>query len=451
MKIVKDKNTDEIKYNSHVLLFNTYMGSWVKLSQHAYEMASSILNKNQDEAITTLKQDYNISDETANSFLQFLLKNYFISKETENIKKIHGTKTDAIRVKMCYFHITENCNFKCSYCSYDANSTSKKEYSTNQYKSLIRKLQLDGIEELVLSGGEPLLRKDLEELLKFSEGRFKSIGLVTNGSLIDEKKAELLTKYVNKIQISIDSGIEKINDATRGKGSFKRAIKGLKKLKSAGHKNILISPTITKISLENIESIVELANEFDVYLELNFFTPYGRGIENYDKLKINNEDKVEALIRSWKKADELNYTRYNINTYYKKKSKISLSCGICKDQITVDANGDIYPCPLLMSDKFKIGNLFNEKSLNKVIEKSVISKQILTRNVNSIDECSACEVRYFCKGGCMAYDYQQSGNLFEKGGDCSAIKNLYEELILNTDSKRDLSLKLKDISSRVMR
>lgn len=95
---------------------------------------------------------------------------------------------------------------------------------------------------ITLSGGEPLLRGDFKELLKYLKNNYNGhIGISTNGTLITNSNAELLVKYADQIDISVDGVDEETCSIVRGKGVFEKVIKSIKILQDKGFSNISLS------------------------------------------------------------------------------------------------------------------------------------------------------------------------------------------------------------------
>ena len=114
--------------------------------------------------------------------------------------------------------VTSQCNLECLHC-YSANSGCGKELTTQGIKSTIDILVDNRVDHITISGGEPFLRSDIFEILKYSSLKTKT-GIVCNGTLIDRSVAIALSKInISRLMISVD-GIGVIHDKMRGKNTY---------------------------------------------------------------------------------------------------------------------------------------------------------------------------------------------------------------------------------------
>ena len=169
------------------------------------------------------------------------------------------------------FYITDKCNLKCSHCFYWRHINKKTdEMSLGQIKKVIRSLK-NRLESVVITGGEPFLRKEIFEICKYFEryNKTKKIIIATNATLPETvyEKVNLILKKTNldlDIQISLD-GLEKTHDEIRGvHGSFQNVIKTvnkLKKLKMNGNFNVSISTTISKKNIAEIPALMDFVQK----------------------------------------------------------------------------------------------------------------------------------------------------------------------------------------------
>jgi MoaA/NifB/PqqE/SkfB family radical SAM enzyme len=124
-------------------------------------------------------------------------------------------------------HVTNKCNLRCKYCYSnleDRFSKNLPDFTTLDLKRYIREMRRLGTRWIVFLGGEPLLRKDIGELIHFVNQEGMLCELVTNGTLIDRNIEQI--KDVDLLCISIDGNVD-TNDIARGNGSYERALNGL--------------------------------------------------------------------------------------------------------------------------------------------------------------------------------------------------------------------------------
>jgi len=163
------------------------------------------------------------------------------------------------------WNITRRCNLKCLHCyAHARNIPFDNELTTMEGKKLIDDLAGFGVPVLLISGGEPLARKDLPELAAYAvEKRMRAV-ISTNGTLITPQMAGTLKNIgLSYVGISLD-GMEEINDRFRGvKGAFRSALKGIENCKKAGIK-VGLRFTINKINVGEIPDLFKLIEENDI-------------------------------------------------------------------------------------------------------------------------------------------------------------------------------------------
>ena len=183
------------------------------------------------------------------------------------------------------WNITKKCNLHCVHCYSQSNcELGENELSTFEGKELIDDLKSFGVPVILFSGGEPLIREDIFELIQYTYQSGIRAVLSTNGTLITkevaDKLAELKLSYVG---ISID-GIEITNDNFRGlKGSFQKTIEGIRNCKNAGIK-VGLRFTINKRNFKEIPDIFHLLEAENVDRICFYHLVYaGRGSKLIDE------------------------------------------------------------------------------------------------------------------------------------------------------------------------
>jgi len=132
------------------------------------------------------------------------------------------------------YQITFRCNRKCMFCNAWKLKT-HNELDTKQAEKVVDELADFGVSVLGITGGEPLVRKDLEEIAAHAKRRGMVVGLNTNGTLLTPKRAKSISTVFDAVFVSLD-GFEKTHDEIRGeKGTFKEAFVGLKNLIAVKH------------------------------------------------------------------------------------------------------------------------------------------------------------------------------------------------------------------------
>lgn len=159
---------------------------------------------------------------------------------------------------MVVWNLTARCNLRCEHCYAASGADGGEELSTAEARALIDDLAALGVPVVLFSGGEPLLREDIFDLIGYARERGLRPGLSTNGTLIDQaaarRSAEVGTAYVG---VSLD-GLAETHDRFRGEaGAFDRALGGLRRARDAGLKTG-IRFTVTRDNLDDLPGLLAL-------------------------------------------------------------------------------------------------------------------------------------------------------------------------------------------------
>jgi len=130
--------------------------------------------------------------------------------------------------------ITYNCNFKCIHCEASAGSTKVLELTTDEAFRLIDEFKSMGVKRILLSGGEPLVRKDVFLIIEYILSRGIQYGILSNGFSVDKFTDKFMRMKPFMFFTSID-GLEQTNDEIRGvHGAFKKSLDALTFFQSLG-------------------------------------------------------------------------------------------------------------------------------------------------------------------------------------------------------------------------
>jgi MoaA/NifB/PqqE/SkfB family radical SAM enzyme len=161
--------------------------------------------------------------------------------------------------------LTWRCNLRCQMCNYWRQER-HNALSPELLRTTVDELAKLGCGKIHLSGGEPLLREDLFELIEYMVDKGMRVNLTTNGTLLSREKAQrLATSGAKSISVSIDSPEAKIHDRIRAKGAWKRTIKGLRNLRRAIRKakaktKIRLNTVISRTNYESLIDLPDLAH-----------------------------------------------------------------------------------------------------------------------------------------------------------------------------------------------
>jgi pyrroloquinoline quinone biosynthesis protein E len=319
--------------------------------------------------------------------------------------------------------LTKRCNNKCLYCytpwaepskGYEKNSS---EMATGEIEDLIVKLQEElPLDTIALSGGEPLLREDLPEILSFISKRGLNVVVITNGTLLDNER--ILQPINEKIlfQVTLLSVHKETHDKLAGReGAWESAVKGMLKLKRA-NANMIVVFVATKLNYFDLRSTAELA------LVLG-----AKGLMyNRMNLGAHNINFAEELLPTPSMILENLKTLEEIGEKYGMKSIVSVVVEPCIVPLGTYKHVKIGWCPMGgVSSYFTIDPAGNIRICNHSPTilgniklhslKEIYYHHPYVRNFREIvpEECKTCdpELKRICCGGCKAAAEQCYGTL----------------------------------------
>ncbi|MBR9676489.1 GTP 3',8-cyclase MoaA [Candidatus Woesearchaeota archaeon] len=159
--------------------------------------------------------------------------------------------------------VTQNCNLNCDYCHDEGQKKSSEQMSLLDMKNIAIKAKRDGIKKVKITGGEPLLRKDIAKIVKIFSKYFEEVSMVTNGLLLSKHASKLKKAGLNRINIGCDSLYNpKLKNA-------KKIVGDLFSAKNAGLTPIKINMVVQKgLNDHEIEDMINFAKEKKVILQL---------------------------------------------------------------------------------------------------------------------------------------------------------------------------------------
>ncbi len=295
--------------------------------------------------------------------------------------------------RMAYIHVTHKCNLDCKSCySAISNRNVAENIDINKYYKAIDLLYKLNTKVFVISGGEPLLSKDLMKILERIKEKDSSskIILISNGTMPVERYYNVLP-LIDQLSFSIDGFSDDVN-FIRPKGIHNKIIENANQLKNKIEMTFIV--TLHHGNIDNIDDYAVLSNNLNIPIS---FSLYMSNIGDDFHL---TEDDFDKLYQRGKELKELVSNKIDVSLGCKD------SCGMGKTIISVDAFGDVYPCHMLHNKKYKITDLDDANAYEKILN----YKNVFVKNING---CGNCKHKFICGGGCRAraliYDYNILG------------------------------------------
>jgi len=325
----------------------------------------------------------------------------------ELFKKIRQKKRKKRMPFSIMFELTYKCNFKCPHCYLGKpQKLKKKELTTNQVKKVLDDLAETGVYRIGFTGGEPLLRKDIFEILDYANKKGFRFGLLTNGYLIDAKTADKLKKSnVDKVDITFNSMCSETFGKLAGVADgYKKVFKAIKLLVKRDMQ-VSIKSTATELNKHELEKISKFARENNIRYRLDGEVLPCRGGDDewVDKFSL---DMAEFLDLRKKIYPEM-YQRTDNSRKRKtrrRRNKV-FNCGVGMNSFSINPYGQMNFCIEIdhpNADILKNGVLSCWEKIKSEIDKInelALSDKFVCRDCNLFSYCGWCAGRSYIENG----------------------------------------------------
>lgn len=338
--------------------------------------------------------------------------------------------------------VTSACNAQCMHCSV-SKTRSYTDLTADQWKPIIDSIANLNVFSILLTGGEPLLRKDLEDLVHVCASKKIITGISTNGYLLsDERIDSLVSAGATGFAISLDGIDAQTHDTFRRlKGLYDRVISSIKTLVDK-KVEIGVLVTITKMNVAQIPDIIQLLDSMGVpQISLLRFKMTGKAKEN-PWLNPDPADYIRLLREVYTTQKEIDnalilypdvpmkfFEKSISSEFYeqlKKEGRVEL-CGAGIISLTISSNGNIKPCDV--SGDASLGNI-KEVTLKEVWDTSDVLKGLRTLQKRDYTPCNQCTLNHTCLTGCKALPFQVEGDLTCADPVCVECFSTFKEEVL---------------------
>jgi mycofactocin radical SAM maturase len=323
------------------------------------------------------------------------------------------------------WEITHRCNLKCVHCLSASSDASPGELDFAECRAVVDQLADLRVFEINFGGGEPLLKSYFLPLLRYIHEKGIVTCISTNGTVLnDEAIACFAGNPLVNVQVSLDGATPAVNDRIRGRGTYRRIIKGIERL--AG-KNIPLSinTVVTSLNFRQLGRLKELAASYGARLRVSRFRPSGRARDSWDMLKLSTLQLKE--LSDWLSADPTIFTGdsfFSISQDGRRQLGLDM-CGAAKMTCCIDPSGSVYPCAFLQEREFCGGSL-RETSFQDIWNNAAAFNYL--RHLEP-EACRKCPRFNKCRGGCPAVAYFVSKDLNSADPEC--LVNWSQEKILS--------------------
>lgn len=330
------------------------------------------------------------------------------------------------------WEMTTACNLRCLHCHTSGGDPGDDELGTAEAKEMITDLaSIPAFRMMAFTGGEPLVRHDIYELLAFSQSLGFTNTMATNATLIDKAIAQKLKRYgVVIAAVSLDGCTAETHDMVRGEpGAFNRAIRGIRALHHAGillHVNI----TVMNYNIQQMELLTRLVEDLDAGILLMYqLVPVGRGRDvNEAALDLEeNERLIRFMARAQRSASAVmepvagpQYWPYLLQRACVKNGpalrlaeKFFHGCTAGRGFTYIKPNGDVWPCPFV---EVSCGSV-RKQAFREIWESSAVLQNLRNRERLLKGRCGECAYRRVC-GGCRGRAWALTGDYLAEDPSC---------------------------------
>jgi len=328
--------------------------------------------------------------------------------------------------------ITTRCNLRCTYCSHFSSSGDvEQDLPKEEWLAFFDELGRCSVMDVCLSGGEAFIREDLTELIEGIVRNRMRFSMLSNGTLITDEIAAFLasTRRCSSVQVSIDGSMPESHDIQRGRGTFEKALQGIRHLQKHALP-VTVRVTIHRQNVNDLEAVSKMLLE-DMGLpgfSTNAASYLGMCRENKENLLLTAEDRtlaMETLLRLNKKyqgrisaaAGPLAEGRMWLEMEKARREKresmpgrgFLTGCGCTTNKIGVRADGVIVACCLL--PQLELGKI-NRDNFQEIWQKHPLLNRLRERSsisLSTFEFCKGCPYIHYCTGNCPALAYSIYG------------------------------------------
>ena len=309
-----------------------------------------------------------------------------------------------------HFDLTWRCNERCIHCYLDHEDHG--EVTTAEVKDILDQLAAAGTFFLILSGGEPVMRKDFFEIVEYARRLMFSVKVKTNGILIGEREAARLRDLaVEVVQISVYSHRAAVHDAiTKVPGSLRRTLDAVRFLRDQGLK-VIIAGVMMRQNMGDHKEVQKLAEELGVGFQLDpTITPKLDGDTSILDLRIPNTALPE-LFRDASLVDDVD--EFCATAEADAAALEALPCSAGHTACYISPYADVFPC---VQFPLPTGNLRVQKFLD-IWRSSTRMQEVRGIRTSDLHTCTSCGNVATCSR-CPGLAYMEGDMRGPSSADC---------------------------------
>ena len=305
--------------------------------------------------------------------------------------------------------LTERCNLSCVHCyinqpAADLHAKSQ-ELNTDEWKELLDQMADTGCLFLLITGGEPLLREDFEEIFIHARKRGMLVNLFSNATMLTPKLVDLFDEWgLHSLEVSLYGATEKTYERVTGQpGSFERCIHGIKLALAKGI-NISLKTVLLTINRHELEKMRTLTEKLGMkfHYDSTLWPRLDGTMENI-RYQIPNNEMLALDLEDPERLEAWLKTAESIKGQYLRAEKV-FTCGAGYRSYHIDAHGRINPCMMVRNPSYDVLSMGFGSAWEKIGEIRSLKRKLNTK----CETCPAGALCTQCPGWSLAYygDYE---------------------------------------------
>jgi radical SAM protein with 4Fe4S-binding SPASM domain len=302
--------------------------------------------------------------------------------------------------------LTRRCNLRCRHC-FLTDHDGDDELSTREWLGVLDEIAGLGGFIFTISGGEALLRDDVEEIAGHAVELGFFTRLFTNGTLIDEQRIQKLEKVKwQAIEVSMHGATALSHEALTGMpGSFEQTLRAMHLIKDAGI-TLTMKGNLTTLNRYEAQAMVELAKELGANMH---FSPIVTAKEDGDTAPLGyrlDAEELEEVFTVLRSSSDKEITKPELNKDGSKGKVAAIPCSAARASFEIHANGDVTPCTDL---PIILGNI-RLQNFGAIWYNNTRVERLLQLGDMKVPECMDCEYISYCMR-CSGSALAESGSI----------------------------------------
>lgn len=302
--------------------------------------------------------------------------------------------------------LSRRCNLNCVHCyvgeQAEVRKRADRELSTARWQAVIDEITAAGCLYLLITGGEPLLRKDFTQIYLHAKRNGLLVTVFSNGTLIDERTLDLFSEYPPKaVEITIYGSTAGTHERITGvEGSFKRCLHGIAALR-ARQVNVKIKTMLMTLNQHELFAMQDMARQWGIKFRFDAaLFPTFAGDRSPIRLRVPAESAIKKEFSDEGRASEW-------KNFYERMRDMPVSdnlyqCGAGQTFFHIDPYGNLQPCLMVTDLKYNLANGTFMTGWNEVMG------QLQEKESTNGYACNRCDQRALC-GVCPAFFYLENG------------------------------------------